>query len=151
MSPDIDPTEMNFVFHLEATGTTNSHLGGNTSLIDLRQSPKIEAHFYPEASIYNGDSTSGLIIDIYRTGLRLEGSAQMVDTLFPNFKLEDMPSPTSVQVFFTLPSGEAVKVHGEAIYTMQSEKEAYHIGIRFIMFDEGDAALTEHLISRVYA
>ncbi len=126
----------------------------STFLIDLRRHPRFDTHFPGEAFAENGEHVSVTITDISLSGLRLEGSRQTVGALFANLnhRTPYTGSHTSLEVHFSVPSDSdhlaPVKVHCKIVYTRRAEKDTCQVGMEFVTFEEGRAALAEYLLYR---
>jgi len=123
-------------------------------LVDLRQHPRFDSDFPAKAFTASGECGYGIITSISISGLRLEGSRQMVDTLFAKLSrlTTDWNSEVTLDVHFSVltESGHLapVKVHCKTAYTRHKEKGTYQIGMKFVFFEEGRAAITQYLSHR---
>ena len=120
-------------------------------VIDLRRRSRFNTDFPGEAFAESGEHVYVTITNISLSGLRLEGSRQTVDALLANLKRRapDADSHTSLEVHFSVPTDSdhlaPVKVHCKTVYTRRAEKDTHQIGMEFVTFDEGRAALAQYL------
>lgn len=126
----------------------------STFLIDLRGQPRFDTHFPGEMFAGNGEHVYVTITNVSLSGLRLEGRRETVDALLDNLhrRTPNMGSHTSLNVHFLVPNDSEefvpVKVHCKALYTRRAERDTYQIGMKFVTFEEGRAALAEYLSYR---
>ena len=149
-TPDIDGKDGDCLF--EALDTHYSHLAEAKVLVDLRRHPRFDTHFSAEAIAENGLKTVVTITNISRSGLRLEANRQTLDALFPDFSRQSRYTPTTLRVLFTVPDGSGpnrtVQVQCRSVYIRREKQDTWHIGMKFVEFDEGNEALTDYLLRR---
>ncbi len=141
-------------FAFESLETPQNHRVESTFLVDLRRHPRFDTHFPGEAFPESGEHVYVTIANISLSGLRLEGSRQTVGALLANLdrRAPDTDSHISLEVHFSVPTDSdhlvPVKVHCKTIYARRAEKNTYQIGLEFVTFEEGRAALAEYLSYR---
>ncbi len=141
-------------FMFETLETPHSDRVESTFLIDLRRQSRFDTHFPGQAVAESGEHVYVTIADISLSGLRLEGSQQTVGTLLANFdgRTPDTDSQAPLEVNFSVPTDSdylaPVKVHGSIVYSRRAKKDSYQIGVKFVTFEEGRAALAEYLAYR---
>ena len=149
-NPNRKASNRSFLF--EPLDTHYSHLAKATVIIDLRKHPRFDTRFPAQARSENGQTVHATITNISRSGLRLEGTRKMLDTLFPGFSLQTAHTPTSLQVDFAVPDGLdrhlVVKVQCKTAYVRHERKDAWQIGMAFTEFNAGGKALTDYLLLR---
>jgi len=123
-----------------------------TSVAEFRRNPRFEECILAETSAESGEVVAGIIVDISFSGLRIEGSRRMVDTLLPSSNLKDKYLLAPLRISFTLPETSAhsvnAKIRCNAIYSGNQEEDVYQIGMQFLEFEEGATELAEFLISK---
>lgn len=126
----------------------------STFLIDMRRQPRFDTHLPGQAFAENGEHVYVTITNISLSGLRLEGSGQTVDALLANVdrRTPDTDSHTVLEVHFSVPTDSdhiaTVKAHCKTVYTRRAEEDTYQIGMEFVTFVEGRAALARYLSRR---
>ena len=149
---DSSKTHRGFIF--ESLETPQNDRVESTFLIDLRRQPRFDTHFPAEAFAERGEHVYVTISNISLSGLRLEGSRQTVGALLANLNghTPDTDSHTSLEVHFSVATDSdhlaPVKVHCRTAYTRRAVKDTYQIGMEFVTFEEGRAALAEYLSYR---
>ncbi len=144
-------------FMFETLETPQSNRVQSSFLIDLRRHPRFDTHFPAETFAESGEHVYVTITNISRAGLRLEGRRQTVGALFRNLnrRTPDTDFHSSLKVHFSLPTHShhlaRVKVHCKTVYTRRAEQDVYQIGMKFVTFEEGRAALAEYLSYRAAA
>lgn len=137
---------------LEPLDSHYTHLTDATVLVDLRKHPRFDTQFPAEAIAVNGNRTRATITNLSRTGLRLEGDRQMLDTLFPGYRRQTGHAPTSLQISFSVPAGAdrhlPVKAQCRLVYIRQATDDNWQIGMAFSNISNGNTALTEYLLLR---
>ena len=137
---------------LEPLDSHYSHLADATVLVDLRKHPRFDTRFPAEAIAVYGHRTRASITNLSRTGLRLEGDRQMLDTLFPGYCAETGHATTSLQVSFSVPAGpdrhHPVKARCRSVYILEATGNNWQIGMAFSDIATGSTALTEYLLLR---
>lgn len=120
-----------------------------TATADLRRHTRIDTFILTEAFTASGDMTIGLISNLSLSGLCLEGSRQMVDTLLPNASRHNQHIPSPIRLCFELPGTPAATTKAQVLsgtaYTRRADKDTYHIGMHFIDIEQGLEVLTEYL------
>lgn len=152
MAPKPRPSKDHGNLLFESLETPHSHRVESTFLIDLRRHPRFDTQIPGEAVAPGGEKVSVVISNISLSGLRLEGSQEMLGTLLADINGPAPRAPASLQISFSLP-GESdqlatVKVQCRTVYTRREKKESYQLGMEFSTFDEGRGALTEYLLTR---
>lgn len=126
--------------------------GALTASAEKRRHPRFETHILAEARNEAGEIAIGLITDLSFSGLRLEGSRQMLDTLLPNVTRENQHIPAPVQIHFELPGQHSLNatavLKGGATYTRRKAQGTYQVGMHFIDILEGIQALSDYLSER---
>ncbi len=141
-------------FAFESLETPQNHRIESTFLIDLRRHPRFDTHFPGEAFAESGERVYVTVTNISLSGLRLDGSRQTVGALLGKVdrRAPDMDSRISLEVHFSVPTDSAqlvpVKVHCRTVYTRRAGKDTHQIGMEFVTFEEGRAALAEYLSFR---
>lgn len=138
-------------FSLDTVDTPQSRRVESTVLVDLRGSPRVEVSFPVEVRPRTGQSVLAMITNISRTGLRAEGDLNLIDALFNGeVRLQDHVSVTAL-FRFTVPSADGsdamVEVLGRTVYARR-DSGRYQVGVQFLEFGSGRAALIEYLASR---
>lgn len=148
MASDRDTLDL----HSEIIETPSSQFVGSTILVDLRRKPRYDTHLPAEAISLNGEKVLGIITNISLSGLRLEGLYQMVNTLIPDFNYWDKHLPVTFKVNFTIPESSChsreVRINCRTVYTKQTSEDMHQIGVQFVAFEEGGAALADYLTAR---
>lgn len=124
---------------------TNIDSSSNSSAIDLRRHPRVEVAFPGEVISESGDLVKSLITNISSSGLRFEGERHLAETLFPKFNRREKWRPISLQISFSLPTRETVKINGSAVYVRRVKNNRCQIGMEFSEFEAGDSALANYL------
>ncbi len=106
MAIDYDTPEYAGDFILEPLGTPRSQQVETTLLVDLRRHPRFDTRLHAEISVGNGNRANGIITNISRTGLRLEGGRHMVDAIVPGHNMRSEHSPVTLELQFSLPGGK---------------------------------------------
>jgi hypothetical protein len=140
-------------FTFEAMDTLHSQrVRSSTALIDLRKDPRVDTRLPVELFTGAGDHVLAIISNLSRSGLRLEGSRQMVDALVPDDRLQDGHTPVDLLAVFTVPDATShpaeIKVRCRSVYTRQASPDCWHIGMRFTAFNQGRNALDSFLTSK---
>ncbi len=139
----------------ETLETPQSNRAEPAFLIDLRRHPRFETNFPGETFAESGQHLSVRITNVSVSGLRLEGSRQTVDALLAKFDRHTLDSDrhTSLEVHFSVPTDSnnlvPVKAHCRIVYTRHAGEDIYQIGMNFVTFEEGRAALAEYLRDRL--
>ena len=132
--------------------TPQSQRAKATFLIDLRKTPRFDTHFPGEAIGRSGERAFVTIANISRSGLRLEGSRQMVGAILPGVELRAEHTPTLLKVNFALPTDldhlADVKVECRTSYVRREDGDVCQIGMEFMEFDEGCEELHEYVLNR---
>ncbi|MGB5338086.1 MAG: PilZ domain-containing protein [Gammaproteobacteria bacterium] len=153
MAIDYDTPEYAGDFILEPLGTPRSQQVETTLLVDLRRHPRFDTRLHAEISVGNGNRANGIITNISRTGLRLEGGRHMVDAIVPGHNMRSEHSPVSLELQFSLPGGKEqaaeITVRCKTVYVLSEVQNSYQIGIVFTDFDAGEKALARYLEARV--
>lgn len=141
-------------FMFESLETPQNDRVESTFLIDLRRQARFDTDFPGEAFAESGAHVYVTVTNISLSGMRLEGSRQTVGALLANLdrRTPDTDSHQSLEVHFSVPTDSdhlaPVKVHCRTVYTRRAEKDACQIGMEFVTFEEGRAALAEYLSYR---
>ncbi len=138
-------------FKVETLETTQNDRLESAFLIDLRKHRRFNTLFPGEAFATSGEHLHVTITNVSLSGLRLEGSRQTVDALLANLNghTPDTDLHTSFEVRFSVPTTSdhlaPVKVHCSVVQTQRAEKDTFQIGMKFVNFEEGRAALVDYL------
>ncbi len=141
-------------FAFESLETPQNHRVESTFLIDLRRHPRFDTDFPGEALSESGEHVYVTITNISLSGLRLNGCRQTVDALLAKLdrRAPNTDSRISLEVHFSVPTDSEhlvpVKVHCKTIYTRRAGKDTDQIGMEFVTFEEGRAALAEYMSYR---
>jgi len=122
----------------------------STVLLDLRRQPRVATSFRGKAFTDSGEHLHVVITDVSLSGLRLEGSRQVVDALLADgvSGASDTNSHISLAVHFSVPTASdhiPVKVHCKIINARLAGKDTSQIGMKFVTFEEGRTALIDYL------
>lgn len=151
MPYNTDATENRSDFLLEPLDTPQRQRSESSHLIDLRKQPRFDTQLPAEAVAERRKSVYVFITNISLSGMRLEGSRQMLTALFREDPLSGH-TPSIVRVSFALPDETSqpapVKVHCRSVYVRRDRKDTYQIGMEIVEFDEGKAAFTAYLAQR---
>jgi len=152
MAPKPRPSNGHGPLLFESLETAHSRRVESTLLIDLRRHPRFDTQFQGEVVAPGGEKAVVVIANLSLSGLRLEGSQESLDALIDSLNEPRPSAPIPLQVSFSLPSDSdhpaAVKVQCRTVYTRRAQEDTYQLGMEFVKFDEGRAALTEYLLSR---
>jgi len=138
----------------EALETPQSDRVESTFVIDLRRHPRFDTNFPGETFAENGEHVHVTITNLSLSGLQMEARRETIDALLGdlNGRAPDADSHTALEVHFSVPTEsdqlDPMKVHCRTIYTRCAEKDTYQIGVKFVSFEEGRAALAEYLSYR---
>ena len=146
-----DEPANNSGFSIDAVDTPQSRRVESTVRVELRGSPRIEVTLPVEIRPRTGQPELAMITNISRTGLRVESNQSLVDMLFGGeVRLQDHVSVMAL-FRFTVPAADGedllVEVHGRTIYA-RLDGGRYQVGVQFIEFSSGRAALYDYLASR---
>ncbi|MGD2137140.1 MAG: hypothetical protein PVJ66_01830 [Gammaproteobacteria bacterium] len=139
-------------FTFEAMDTPqNQRVRSTAVLIDLRREVRVDTRFPAEVFTETGMSVPAIVSNLSRSGLQLEGSRQMVETLFPGHSPRSVHTAVPVLVAFALPGATtrpvAVQVQCNSVYVRQSSPDCWHIGMQFAGFVGGRDSLYGYLSS----
>ncbi len=154
MATDRHHHESDDDFEFEILDTPQNNRIESTYLVDLRRHPRSDTSIPGEAIGESGEHVYVTITNISLRGLRLEGSSQTVRALIanPDRSVPDTEPRTSLKIHFSVPSDSdhlaPVKIHCRTAYTRHAGKDTYQIGMEFLTFEEGRAALVEYLSNR---
>lgn len=152
MPYDSNATGNGEYFLMESLDTPQSQRTESSYLIDLRRQPRFDTQFPAEAVAESGVPVYAFITNISLSGMRLEGSQKMLNTLFPETGHLLEHTPTIMQVYFTLPDESAelasVKVECRSVYMRCEREGTYQVGMEIIVFEEGKAAFKSYLRQR---
>lgn len=146
-----DETGTGTAFSLDSLDTPQSQRVESTVLVDLRRSPRIAVSFPAAIHLKDGRHVLAMITNISRSGLRVEGSSELVDTLFGGEILLDNHDSVLAEFRFTMPGADGgdmpVVVWGRTVYARQ-DSGGYQVGVEFRNFSGGRDALFDYLASR---
>ena len=114
----------------------------------IRVDTRISADVITEAGV----TMAGTIIVLSDTGMQLECSRQTMDCLQTGFLRFIRCKPVKIKLCFSLPSNvvpfDPVKVQCETVYARKTKHNTFRIGMKFLVFNEGEETLAEYLLFR---
>ena len=141
-------------YYFETLDTAHDERVNSTVLVDLRKQPRFETSFPAKAFVPNGEHLIVTIANLSLSGLQLEIPRRTVRALLAeldNHALETGLDPL-VEVHFSVPSASdriaLVKARCKMIYTRRAKLDTHQIGMKFVSFGQGRAALVDYLWQR---
>ena len=138
-------------FSMDTIDTPQSRRVDSTFLVDLRGSPRIEVSFPAEVCRRGRPSFLAMVTNISRTGLRVEGCREMIESLFSGEVRLDDHEPViarfRLEVFDADGNEHVVSVRGRTVYA-RSDNGRYQVGVQFVEFEEGRDVLFDYLASQ---
>ncbi len=139
-------------YMLEPLSTPHRRRVDSTLLVELRKHPRFETRFPARAFPASGEGVDVLVTNISHSGMRLEGTQAMIQTLFPGLERLEQHAPVALQVMFVLPGAAgrpvSVRAHCRTVYVRAAGTEDYQIGMMISAFDEGRDAYVEYILNR---
>ena len=115
--------------------------------LDQRRSSRFDTHLNAIATNDWQEQCAGVVTNISREGVRLEGSRELVDKIFPNFNAA-RPSRHSVQLALALEEGmrlddsNRIDVVCNSVYVLREKRDWFQIGL---CYQQIDAATSDRL------
>ena len=138
-------------FSMDTIDTPQSRRVESSFLVDLRGSPRVEVSFPVEVHTHNADPVLAMITNISRTGLRAEGSQQMLIALFGSEVNLDGHTPVVARFLMEVldddGSERTVVALGRTVY-IRPNNGRFQVGVEFINIEEGGEVLFDYLASR---
>ena len=140
---------------LEPLESHYTHLADARVLVDLRKHPRFDTRLPAELSPGGGPKTRATITNLSRSGLRLEGNRQMLDTLFPNYQRQPAHMETWLTAEFAVPAGSGqhrpVTVQCRTVYIRQENSDTWQVGMAFSAIINGEKAFNDYLRQLEYS
>ena len=121
-------------------------------LFEQRESNRVATRIPADVITEAGVTMAGTIIVLSDTGMQLECSRQTMDCLQTGFLRFIRCKPVKIKLCFSLPSNvvpfDPVKVQCETVYARKTKHNTFRIGMKFLVFNEGEETLAEYLLFR---
>lgn len=120
--------------------------------VDPRRSERWETYLNADAANSWGERCAAVVTDISHQGLRLEGSRELVDIIFPNFKNTAVTCNNVVSLRVVLAEGiqltdsNGVAISCRSIYVLREKLNWFQIGLCYQDLDDSAAARFEAFI-----
>ena len=121
-------------------------------LFERRKGIRVDTRIPADVITDAGVTMAGTIVVLSDTGMLLECSRQTMAFLQTGFLRFIRCKPVKIKLCFSLPSNvvpfDPVKVQCETVYARNTKHNTSRIGIKFLVFNEGEETLAEYLLFR---
>jgi len=119
---------------------------------DRRRSARLDTHLQGLVTNNWQEQCSGLVTNIASEGLRLEGTRELVDIVFPNFNVA-RPAPRhaiclrlALEEGVRMTDGNAIDICCNSIYVFRQRSDWFQLGLNYAVIDTATASQLEAFI-----